>query len=108
MPTYVYGCSACGFEFEQVQRFQDAPLKTCPQCEGSVRRVFQPVGIVFKGSGWHSTDYRAGASSKESTDKAEGTDSTSGEKVADAPVKDAKTKTPSPSPAPSSSTVAGD
>jgi putative FmdB family regulatory protein len=59
MPTYVYACNACGSQFEKVQSFKDEPLNTCP-CgqEGSVRRVFQPVGIVFKGSGWYITDSR--------------------------------------------------
>jgi putative FmdB family regulatory protein len=64
MPTYVYACDSCGAQFEQFQRFSDEPLKVCP-CgkEGQVRRVFQPVGIVFKGSGWYVTDSR-GASAK--------------------------------------------
>lgn len=59
MPTYVYACDACGKQFEQFQSFKDEPLRTC-RCgvEGSVRRVFQPVGIVFKGSGWYITDSR--------------------------------------------------
>jgi putative FmdB family regulatory protein len=59
MPTYVYACNACGKQFEQVQSFKDAPLRVCPcSQEGTVRRVFQPVGIVFKGSGWYITDSR--------------------------------------------------
>lgn len=59
MPTYVYACNACGSQFEKFQSFKDEPLNACP-CgqEGSVRRVFQPVGIVFKGSGWYITDSR--------------------------------------------------
>jgi putative regulatory protein, FmdB family len=59
MPTYVYACDACGAQFEQFQSFKDEPLRVC-RCgqEGSVRRVFQPVGIVFKGSGWYITDSR--------------------------------------------------
>ena len=59
MPTYVYGCDTCGHRFEQVQKFQDAPLTECPACGARIRRIFQPAGIVFKGSGWHSTDYRS-------------------------------------------------
>ncbi|GIV95365.1 MAG: hypothetical protein KatS3mg057_0022 [Herpetosiphonaceae bacterium] len=58
MPTYVYACDDCGAQFEQFQRFSDAPLTQCPRCEGGVRRVFQPVGIVFKGTGWYITDSR--------------------------------------------------
>jgi putative FmdB family regulatory protein len=59
MPTYVYACDACGTQFEQFQSFKEEPLRTC-RCgkEGQVRRVFQPVGVVFKGSGWYITDSR--------------------------------------------------
>ena len=62
MPTYVYACDTCGTQFEQFQSFKDEPLRTCPSCAGAVRRVFQPVGIVFKGSGWYITDSRKSAS----------------------------------------------
>lgn len=58
MPTYVYACDSCSAQFEQFQSFKDEPLRTCPACAGTVRRVFQPVGIVFKGSGWYITDSR--------------------------------------------------
>jgi len=63
MPTYVYACDKCGQQFEHFQSFKDAPLDTCICGEsGSVRRVFQPVGIVFKGSGWYINDSRKGNS----------------------------------------------
>jgi putative FmdB family regulatory protein len=62
MPTYVYACDSCGTQFEQFQSFRDEPLRTCPKCAGAVRRVFQPVGIVFKGSGWYITDSRKAGS----------------------------------------------
>ena len=58
MPTYVYACDSCGTQFERFQSFKDEPLRTCPSCASAVRRVFQPVGIVFKGSGWYVTDSR--------------------------------------------------
>ena len=58
MPTYTYRCDACGHQFEAVQRFSDDPLRECPSCGGVVRRVIQPVGVVFKGSGWYITDSR--------------------------------------------------
>ena len=76
MPTYVYACDACGNQFEKVQSFSDDPLRVCP-CgqEGKVRRVFQPVGIVFKGSGWYLTDSRksdtAGVAPGETNGKAD-------------------------------------
>ena len=68
MPTYVYACDSCGSQFEQFQSFKDDPLRTCPSCAGAVRRVFQPVGIVFKGSGWYITDSRKSGSATVSND----------------------------------------
>ena len=68
MPTYVYSCDACGAQFEQFQSFKDEPLRTCPACTGAVRRVFQPVGIVFKGSGWYITDSRKATSAAVASD----------------------------------------
>jgi putative FmdB family regulatory protein len=58
MPTYTYQCDSCGHGFEAVQRFADDPLSECPQCGAPIRRVIQPVGVVFKGSGWYITDSR--------------------------------------------------
>jgi putative FmdB family regulatory protein len=58
MPTYTYQCDSCGHGFETVQRFADDPLTECPECGASIRRVIQPVGVVFKGSGWYITDSR--------------------------------------------------
>lgn len=58
MPTYQYRCSECSHQFEQFQKFSEDPLTECPVCGKSVRRVIQPVGIVFKGSGWYITDNR--------------------------------------------------
>src|SRR3954470_13009682 len=68
MPTYVYACDSCGNQFERFQSFKDEPLQTCPSCAGAVRRVFQPVGIVFKGSGWYVTDSRKSNSATVSGD----------------------------------------
>ena len=58
MPTYAYRCTTCGHEFDRVQKFADAPISICPECGNGVRRVFQPVGVVFKGSGWYINDSR--------------------------------------------------
>lgn len=69
MPTYTYQCDSCGHGFEAVQRFADDPLSECPQCGAPIRRVIQPVGVVFKGSGWYITDSRP-KSSGESGDGA--------------------------------------
>ncbi|NIN66377.1 MAG: hypothetical protein GTO63_17135 [Anaerolineae bacterium] len=58
MPIYEYECKACNRSFERLQRFSDEPVKACPECGGPVRRVIQPVGIIFKGSGFYVTDNR--------------------------------------------------
>ena len=61
MPTYQYACRACGHDFDAVQSFSDAALTECPECGGALRKVFSPVGIVFRGSGFYRTDSRSGA-----------------------------------------------
>lgn len=58
MPTYEYACAECGERLEAVQKFSDDPLTECPACGGRLRKVFSPVGIVFKGSGFYRTDSR--------------------------------------------------
>ncbi len=58
MPTYQYRCTACGEELEVVQKFSDDALTECPQCSGRLRKVFNAVGVVFKGSGFYATDNR--------------------------------------------------
>ncbi|RLC57215.1 MAG: zinc ribbon domain-containing protein [Chloroflexota bacterium] len=59
MPIYVYQCDTCGMTFERRQSITDEPLHDCPECEGHVHRVIQPVGVIFKGSGFYVTDNRA-------------------------------------------------
>lgn len=60
MPVYAYRCESCGVQFERQQSFSDAPLKRCPECnKNSLRKVIGPVGVVFKGSGFYSTDNRS-------------------------------------------------
>jgi len=61
VPTYQYACTDCGDESEVVQRFTDDPLTVCIACGGKLRKVFSPVGIVFKGSGFYRTDSRNGS-----------------------------------------------
>ena len=58
MPTYHYACSSCSHEFDQYQSFTEDALTECPSCDGFIRRVIQPVGVVFKGTGWYLTDSR--------------------------------------------------
>ena len=59
MPTYEYACTECGDRLEVVQRFSDDPLTVCAACGGRLRKVFSPVGIVFKGSGFYRNDSRS-------------------------------------------------
>jgi putative FmdB family regulatory protein len=58
MPTYEYECTDCGRNVEVVQRFDEEPLRICPRCAGSLRKVFHPANVVFKGSGFYATDSR--------------------------------------------------
>ena len=57
MPTYVYRCKSCQHQIEIVQKMSDAPLTECTECKGELRKVLFPVGIAFKGSGFHVNDY---------------------------------------------------
>lgn len=75
MPTYQYACTDCGDKSEVVQRFTDDPLTVCVVCGGKLRKVFSPVGIVFKGSGFYRTDSRNGSSTVASGKDAAGKDS---------------------------------
>ena len=63
MPTYQYVCTECGGQIEAVQKFSDDPLTVHDACGGKLRKVFSPVGIVFKGSGFYRTDSRSGPGS---------------------------------------------
>lgn len=63
MPIYEYECNACRVRFERSQKVHDAPVETCPECAGATRRIFHPVGIIFKGSGFYVTDNRKTATS---------------------------------------------
>ena len=67
MPTYQYVCTECGGQLEAVQKFTDDPLTVHEDCGGRLRKVFSPVGIVFKGSGFYRTDSRGSGSSGAST-----------------------------------------
>jgi putative FmdB family regulatory protein len=86
MPRYEYACQECGHRFETWQGIREEPLKTCPNCGGPIRRVVQPVGIVFKGSGFYKTDSRSSSEAP----------AAAGERKdgAATPAGDAKTQTP--------------
>ncbi|MBM7508914.1 putative FmdB family regulatory protein [Nocardioides salarius] len=72
MPTYQYACTECGHAFEQFQSFSDDALTTCPECEGRLRKLFNAVGVVFKGSGFYRTDSRSESGSGSSGSSSNG------------------------------------
>src|SRR3954454_6446667 len=88
MPTYQYVCTECGEPLEVVQKFSDDPLTVCPACQGRLRKVFSPVGVVFKGSGFYKTDSRSGSSSTSAK-----SDSKSDSKTADTKTANTETAT---------------
>jgi putative FmdB family regulatory protein len=103
MPIYLYRCENCGVQFEKYQKFEDQTLTWCPECnKKALRKVYQPVGIVFKGSGFYATDHRSPSgqswgnnseknSEKNSESKSESkTDSKPAENSSPAPQKDTK------------------
>lgn len=83
MPTYEYVCKNCGHLFEIVQSMRDDPLTECPECGGELRKVFAPVAIAFKGSGFYATDHgRNSKSASERSDSKDKSASPSGDKKA--------------------------
>lgn len=77
MPTYQYQCTDCGEALEVHQSFSDDALTVCPACQGHLRKVFNAVGVVFKGSGFYRTDSRSSSSSSTSSDSSSGSTSSS-------------------------------
>ena len=75
MPTYQYACTECGHAFEQFQSFSDASLTECPECRGRLRKVYNAVGVVFKGSGFYRTDSRGKDSSSTTASSTSSSDS---------------------------------
>ena len=106
MPIYTYRCTSCGVQFDKQQKFTDATLTRCPECsKKTLQKVFQPVGIVFKGSGFYSTDHRspsgsASRSAKSSSGESEGE---KGEKSEKSTGSASSSETSSPAPKKSSS-----
>ncbi len=79
MPTYQYLCTECGHAFEQVQKFTDDALTDCPECTGRLRKVFNSVGVVFKGSGFYKTDSKSSSSPSTGSSSSETSSSGSSE-----------------------------
>jgi putative FmdB family regulatory protein len=80
VPTYQYACTDCDHAFEQVQSFTEDSLTSCPQCEGRLRKVFNAVGVVFKGSGFYRTDSRSDSKSSSAGTSSSASSSTSSTK----------------------------
>ena len=81
MPTYSYACTVCDNRFDAVQAFTDDALTTCPKCSGRLRKLFNSVGVVFKGSGFYRTDSRESSKSSVKVDKSDSSSSSSSEKT---------------------------
>jgi putative FmdB family regulatory protein len=75
VPTYQYACTACHHTFEQFQSFSDDALTECPECRGRLRKLFNAVGVVFKGSGFYRTDSRASTSGSDTSTSSGSSDS---------------------------------
>jgi putative FmdB family regulatory protein len=102
MPTYEYHCQSCGKRFEAWQKITDEPIETCPDCSGEVHRVIYPVGLMFKGSGFYSTDNRDSSSAPSGSNGS--TSSAASEKAgAEASSAGAEAKSATSAPATSSS-----
>jgi putative FmdB family regulatory protein len=100
MPTYQYACTSCGEDLEVVQKFSDGPLTECPVCGGRLRKVFSPVGVVFKGSGFYKTDSRSTGKKKKADEngaKREGTSTADSSGGSSSSGKDASTTSDSTS-----------
>ena len=85
MPTYAYVCTACDHRFEIVQAITDATLTTCPECGGALRKVFHPVGVAFKGSGFYRTDSRTSEAKEKSPSEVSGKSASKGKDAGASP-----------------------
>jgi putative FmdB family regulatory protein len=78
VPIYGYRCSNCGHQFETMQNVSAKRLEVCPKCEGKLTKVMYAAGVIFKGSGFYSTDYKASAKESDSSSNGSGSASESG------------------------------
>lgn len=94
MPTYQYECKKCGHDFEKFQSMNDRPLRSCPKCKGRIKRLIGGgAGIIFKGSGFYTTDYRSDnykSAIKKEKEPASSTASSSDKKTGSTPAKSKK------------------
>jgi putative FmdB family regulatory protein len=110
MPIYGYRCEQCGHELEVLQSMSDAPLKVCPNCMGPLHKMVYPAGIIFKGSGYYTTDYKAAGSASRHGDSdaaasskgsGEGASETAAKSAGDSAPKDGSKSESKPAPTPS-------
>ncbi len=98
MPVYVYRCENCGVQFDRFQKFTNSPLTRCPECgKKTLRKVYTPVGIVFKGSGFYATDHRSpsgGATSHSSANNSKENEKPAAEASKETPPKAEKKASP--------------
>ncbi len=110
MPTYSYACTECGDRFDVVQAFTDDALTTCDKCSGRLRKLFNSVGVVFKGSGFYRTDSRESAKSSANGSAKNGssspTEASSGSDKSGSSEKPSTSGTTSDSTSPKSATAA--
>jgi putative FmdB family regulatory protein len=92
VPKYQYQCKDCGEALEVQQSFTDDALTVCPVCQGDLRKVFNAVGVVFKGSGFYKTDSRSASSSSSSTSSSTGSSSGSSDSSSSGSTPAAKTE----------------
>jgi putative FmdB family regulatory protein len=97
VPTYQYACTECGHAFEQFQSFSDDALTQCPECQGRLRKLFNAVGVVFKGSGFYRTDSRSGSTATDGASGGTKTESKSETKTESKPAAAAASSTSSSS-----------
>jgi putative FmdB family regulatory protein len=109
VPTYQYACTECGHQLEAVQSFSDAALTECPTCHGKLRKVFNSVGIVFKGSGFYRNDSRSGngAEKAEKNAGADKAESPAAKKTESSSSSDSTSTSTTPSSTPASSSSSG-
>ncbi|MFP5351065.1 MAG: FmdB family zinc ribbon protein [Actinomycetota bacterium] len=93
MPIYEYACTACGERTEAKQSFSDPPLEECPHCGGKLRKLYSPVGIVFKGSGFYSTDAKKSSTSGSSSSSSSSSSDSTGKKDTKSASKETKPST---------------
>jgi len=85
VPTYAYACKDCNHAFDIQQSFSDDSLTVCPECRGALRKKFNSVGVVFKGSGFYRTDSRSGGSSVPAATTSDSSSSTASSEKSSAP-----------------------